>query len=790
MTEGERNAPGVVGVGTSPVRPDAHQKVRGEFEYAPDLMEEGMLWGATLRSPHPHARIVRVDLGPARAIPGVRAVLGAWDVPDNRFGAITPDQPVLADDYVRYVGEPVAIVAADDLETARRACDAISVEYEPLVPLTDPVQAIAAGKIHRHVEYTHGDPTVVGEVQAEGEYTTARQDHSFLAPDAGIARPDGRGGVEVIGATQWVHADQPQIAAALGLPLERVLVRNSGVGGSFGGRVSMTWQIHGALLALQTGRPVKFLYSRKETFHARYHRHPSRIWIRHHARRDGELVKLEARLVYEGGPYVHTSTAGIGNGVTTIQGPYRIPNAHIEGWAVGTNNGMCGPLRGFGVVQAIFACESNLDKLANALGMDPVALRKKNALRRGDRFIFRQLQDRPAPVLELIERCEAMPLPPELPDDEARIHPVKLPGGVGTPTRRKYVRRGIAMTAAMKNVCLSEGAPVDSTALVTLRDGVATVDCAAAEVGQGFVTIARQIVQTTLGVSEVGLGGVDTTLPPAATTDGSQQTVTSGSAIALAAETVKHRLLRFVAREHDLDINQLDTRDDHVVDKAGVRLMSIREAGMGFLFRATEKFTQRQTRAVDDASSDRPVHVMFGFSVTRCVVDVDVELGLVKVVQMDVVHDVGRVVHPLQALGQVEGGTVQGMGLALMEDLRVRGGHLLNADWRTYHVPSIVDAPAIHAEFVAHPEPGIAGGWKGIGELPHVAAPPAVLAAIRNATGLELPLAPATAEYIARAVEDGTCMSLKELTHGDPKGPFGAGRTRAEPTRGPWSRRG
>jgi CO/xanthine dehydrogenase Mo-binding subunit len=213
------------------------------------------------------------------------------------------------------------------------------------------------------------------------------------------------------------------------------------------------------------------------------------------------LVKLEARLLYEGGPYSHTSAAGIGNGATLIQGPYHIPNACIEGWAVGTNNGMCGPLRGFGVVQAIFAAESNLDKLARELDMDPAELRVRNALKRGGRWIFNQAQDRPAPVQELIDRCRAMPLPPALPRDANAVHPVHLPGGVATPTRPEHVRRGVALAAAVKNVCLSEGAPVNSTAMVTLRDGVATIDCAAAEVGQGFVTLACQTVQTTLGVS-------------------------------------------------------------------------------------------------------------------------------------------------------------------------------------------------------------------------------------------------------------------------------------------------
>ena len=782
MSADLRTDPHAVGIGASRRRPDAVAKVRGEFEYATDLGEKGMLWGATRRSPHPYARIRHVDLAPAKAMAGVHAVLGAWDVPDNRFGAINNDQPVLADDYVRYVGEPIVIVAADDRETAQRAAAAVEIEFEPLVPVTDAMEALAAGRIHRHVKLTHGDPSVVGEVQAEGEYFTARQDHSFMAPDAGLARPDGRGGVEVIGATQWVHADRPQIAAALGLPEEKVLVRNAGIGGSFGGRVSMTWQIHGALLALHTGRPVKFLYGRKEAFLARYHRHPSRIWIRHHATRDGRLVKVEARLLYEGGPYSHTSAAGIGNGATLIQGPYRIPNARIEGWAVATNNGMCGPLRGFGVLQAVFAAESNIDRLARVLDMDPAELRARNALQRGDRWMFNQMQDRPAPVRELIERCRGMGLPAALPTD---VHPVHLPGGIATPTRPAHVRRGVALAAAVKNVCLSEGAPVSSTALVTLRDGIAVIDCAAAEVGQGFVTLACQAVQTVLGVSDVRIGPVDTTMPPAATTDGSQQTVTSGTAVALAAAAVKRRLLRFFAREHDLDVNTLDTSDDFVVDGAGRRLATIAEAGMGLIFRATERFAQRRTRPVDDVESDDPVHVTFGFSANRCVVDVDVELGLVKVVQMDVVQDIGAVVNPLQACGQIEGGSVQGMGLALMERLEAEGGHMLNPDWRGYHIPTFVDAPVINTEFVCHPEPGYELGWKGIAELPHVQAPPAVLAAVRAATGRTLPSAPAVPEQVCGVVDDGTPLTLSAASGDSRRGPWKV--SPPDPATGPWS---
>lgn len=744
------------------VRPDAIAKVRGEFEFATDVRAPGMLWGATLRSPHPLARILKVDLTPAKRIPGVRAVLGAWDVPVNTFGAVNKDTPVLADDMVRYVGESVAIVAADTPALARQAIDAIAVAYEPMRPVTDALEALASGHVYRHVSITHGDPDIVGEVQAEGEYLTPRQDHSFLAPDAGLARPDGSGGVEVIGASQWVHADREQIAMCLALPEEKVLVVNSGIGGSFGGRVSMTWQVHGALLALHTGRPVKFVYSRRETFLARYHRHPSRIWVRHHANRDGTLVKLEARILLEDGPYSHTAAAGIGNSCSLIQGPYNVPNAAIEGWAVATNNGMCGSMRGFGVVEPMFACESNMDRLARLLGLEGVELRRRNLIKTGDTWTFRQVQERPAPLSELVDLCQTVPLPPVPPLDQPGPLRVALPGGIATPTRHRHVRRGIGLAAAVKNTCFSEGCPVNSTALVTLRDGIATVDCAAAEVGQGFVAVAIQIVQSTLGVSDVRVTRCDTAMPPAASTDAQQQTITSGPAIHLAATRLKERFLQFFGREHGLDAATLDIRDDFVVSHQGDRLASVAEGGMGLAFRATERFDQRSTRPVDDPHALEPVHVALSFSANRCVVDVDVELGLVRVVQMDVAQDAGRVANPALALGQVAGGSLMGLGLALSESLEYRGGLPLNGDWRDYRLPRMADAPVVNCRFVERPVPGIPFGFNGIGEMPHVQAPAAILSAVRAATGLDLPQAPATAERVGLSDRNPVPMRLSD----------------------------
>jgi CO/xanthine dehydrogenase Mo-binding subunit len=784
MKPGLMTDPDAVGVGAPRRRQDAYAKVRGEFEYAPDLTDPDMLWGATLRSPHPHARIRRVNLEPAKHMPGVKAVLGAWDVPKNSFGMIVADTPVLADGRVRYVGEPVAIVAAEDPVLARRAVAAIEVDYEILPAMLDPVEALDAGAIYRHVKFTHGDPDVQGEVQAEGEYVTARQDHAFLAPDAGIARPDGRGGVEIIGAAQWVHADRPQIAAALGLPEEMVLVRNSGIGGSFGGRVSIIWQLHGALLALHTERPVKFLYTREETMLARYHRHPSRIWLRHHATRNGRLVKLEARILLEDGPYKHAAGAGIGNSCSLIQGPYSIPNAVVEGWSVATNNGMCGSMRGFGVVEPMFACESNMDNLARILGIDRAELRRINAIQRGDRWIFNQLQDRPTPTHPVMTTAAQMPLP----EEGKTRHPVDRPGGVASPSRPEYVRRAVGFSAAAKNVCLSEGAQVHSTAMVSLRDGEAVIECAAAEVGQGFINAAVQIAQSTLGVTKIRIGGVATDMAPAATTDGQQQTMTSGPAVDRAAAAVKAQFLRFYSREYGGDPTGLDIQQDYVVDRSGRRLMSVSEAGKGLVFRATERFDQRPTRPLDEPDNPDPMHVTLDFSANRCVVDVDVELGLVKVVQMDVAQDVGRVVNPVAAHGQICGGSVMGMGLALMENLKMDGGNPVNTDFSTYLIPTTVDVPVINTRFIEEPEPGISYGIKGMAELPHVQSPPAVLSALRAATGRALPVAPATAEMLAGVIDSDQSMTMVDVGRDERRGPWQVpGDTRRT---GPWFDRG
>ncbi|HYM51184.1 MAG TPA: molybdopterin cofactor-binding domain-containing protein [Candidatus Limnocylindrales bacterium] len=722
--------PGRGGIGESVPRVDGRPKVTGEFPYASDLNREGMLWGETLRSPHPSARIHAIDVQGALRTPGVVAVLLAADVPGRKvFGLDALDQPVLAREVVRYAGEPVAIVAAEDHELAREAVRRIVVDYELLEPVTDMEAALRpdAPKLHpggnvvRDLEIRHGDPDAPADVWVEGYYETGMQDQAPLGPEAGLAVPAQDGGVDLYVATQWLHADLEQIAPCLRLPEEKVRLHLSGVGGAFGAREDVSMQIHACLLALRTGRPVKIAYARQESFYGHVHRHPARIWMRHGARRDGTLVNVQARLVMDGGAYTSTSPAVIGNATTFAAGPYAVPNARLRGTAVFTNNLPCGAMRGFGAVQACIAYEAQMDRLAQALGMDPLALRLKNALHTGSVLPTGQVIHGAAPVRELIERCAALPMPP----DESPLDrdPIRLPGGAGHTSHGEALARGVGFAVGYKNLAYSEGFDDSSEAWVRLSrdaDGaIAEVKTAAVEVGQGLDTIVTQIARTELGVDRVVLRPPDTMIGSAGSSSASRQTMMTGGAVQLACQAVRAELERRIGSHAVPD----------VVEFLDPPIEAIRT------------YHHRATQPLDhDGQGD--AHVTFAFGAARAVVEVDRELGLVRVVQLAVAQDVGRALNPQSVRGQVEGGSAQGLGFALMEEIELHEGRVRNASFTDYLIPTTLDMPPVLSALVEEPEPGVPFGAKGVGEPSTVVVPAAVLAALRAATGRALERAP------------------------------------------------
>jgi CO/xanthine dehydrogenase Mo-binding subunit len=726
-------------IGESVQREDAIPKATGEFAYSSDLQAAGMLWGHTVRSPYAHARIVGIDVSRALTMPGVHAVLTHEDVPgEKRYGLEFLDQPVLAFDRVRYFGEPVALVAGEHPEQARRAAEQVRVEYERLEPIVDPERAAEQEPLHpdrptmghgyredprpnvvRSLLIRHGDPETQGDVSVSGVYEVGIQDQAFLGPESGLAVPDGEGGVDVYVATQWLHVDRDQVAPCLGLEPERVRIHLAGVGGAFGGREDLSMQVHGAMLALHTNRPVKIVYSREESFVGHIHRHPAKIWAEHRATREGKLVCVRVRILLDGGAYASSSTAVTSNAASFACGPYAVENALVESTCVYTNNPPCGAMRGFGAVQSCFAHEAQMDKLAEALGIDPIELRLLNALEPGDSLPTGQRITGTLPVAEVIRRCAELPVPEpeELPRD-----PLRLPGGSGNTTRGEGVRRGVGFAVGFKNIGYSEGFDDFTAARVRLsRDAVgelvAEIHCAAAEVGQGVANVILQTARTELDTQDVVLASPTTaSVGSAGSASASRMTWMAAGAVRLAC--------RDALREHartgaDVDVERV--------------------------------YRHPRTTPLDPETGQvtgERAHVAYACAAMRVVAEVDVDLGLTRIVWIGTAQDVGKAVNPLAVEGQIEGGTAQGLGLALMEEIQTRDGLITNASFTDYLIPTTLDVPPVVSELVEDPEPDAPYGVKGVGEPPTVVSTAAILSALRAATGRELTRVPVKADDI------------------------------------------
>lgn len=735
-------------IGNSTERPDADLKVSGRFAFSSDLSAEGELWAATLRSPHSSAVIESIDTSRAEGLTGVIAVITATDLPAaTSYGIEIRDQPVFAADVVRYHGEPIAAVAAEDRRTAQKALELIDVVYTPLKGLHDPEESLTAEPIHpdgnvfRHLKVRRGDPQVRGEVAVEATYELGMQDQAFLGTEAGLAVPTEDGGLDLFLASQWLASDYQQISECLGLPRERLRLILSGVGGAFGGREDLTMQIHIGLLALKTGRPVRVSYSREESFLAHVHRHPGRVWVRHEADADGRLVSVQARVLLDGGAYMSTSNSVILNASVFVTGPYKVPNATIDGFAVRTNNPSCGAMRGFGSVQACIVHEAQMDLLAAELDLDPVEIRLRNAMVPGDELSVGQVVPYPAPVSELIQAVADHPLPAPLSIDPLEPFAV-VPGGYGRTADAEDVRRGVGYGVGIKNLMFSEGFDDYSTADCELVDGVVTIRCAAVEVGQGFITIAQQIAGDVLGASRVEVAVPDSDAGDAGPSSASRQSWMSGGAVQAACLAVRSRFLEDVSQRTGTPRDALVIHDDAVHTLDGDELGSLADLADGAVYQAREEYHHLPTEPLDDQGQGN-AFVAFAFSAHRAVVDVDVELGLVRIVEICTAQDVGRILNPVQAIGQIEGGIAQGVGLAVMEELQVDQGRVVNPSFTDYLIPTILDMPPVEiARLIEQPEPLSPLGAKGIGEPPTISSTPAVIAAIRDACGAALTRVP------------------------------------------------
>jgi CO/xanthine dehydrogenase Mo-binding subunit len=605
----------------------------------------------------------------------------------------------------------------------------IKVGYEVLTPVVDIEDAAHGraeplhpnGNVVRHLKIRRGPQDAEADVVVSGVYEVGMQDQAFLGPESGLAVPAPDGSIDLYVATQSLHDDRRQVAVALGLPEDSVRLTLSGVGGAFGGREDLSIQIHACMLALHTGKPVKMVYNREESFFGHVHRHPARMYYEHGATRDGRIVYVKSRLYLDGGAYASSTGAVVINASTLGVGPYNVPSVTLDCWGVYTNNPPCGAMRGFGAVQAGFAYESQMDKLAAALGMDPVELRTRNAMSQGSLMPTGQVVDAPAPVVELLRLVSAKPLP-----DKASADLTDMPGGVSNTTHGEGVVRGVGYAVGIKNIGFSAGFDDYSTARVRISlvsgEPVASVHTAAAEVGQGLVTVLQQIVRTELGVSSVTIQPMDTSIGDGGSTSASRQTYVTGGAVQEACRRIRSQVADRSLRE------VLETEElDELVE-----------------------WRHRPTAPLDPETGQGMAHVQHAFSAHRAVVDVDIELGLVKVVELACAQDVGKVINPDGVIGQIQGATAQSLGLAVMEEILVSGGKIRNPSFTDYLIPTLLDMPPMVIDVLENPDPFAPYGLRGVGEPATVSATPAIVAAIRAATGLALPRIPVRPEHLVQ----------------------------------------
>jgi CO/xanthine dehydrogenase Mo-binding subunit len=749
-------------VGRHAPRLDSVQVVTGAARYVADLSMSGMLAGALLYPPHPCARIRRIDTSRAKALPGVAAVLTHTDIPGRNsfyYGG-QDDQPLLVSGAVRYQGDIIAAVAAENAISARKALDAIEIDYEPVDGVFDPSAAMLPGAVsvwpdrpnlHESLVIERGDIATgfsEAEVTIENEYSTQLIEHAFLEPEGALAFVEADGTVVVYSSTQAPHSDRTQIARALGVAEHRVRVITPHIGGAFGGKQEGHVQIHAALLANATGRPVRIIRSREESIRTHVKRHPVRIRFKTGATRDGLLIAIAVEAIGDTGPYVNAGAEVMSVLAATASGPYAVPHARIEVFTVFTNNPIAGAMRGFGIPQATFACEQQMDLVAKAVGLDPLEIRLRNGVDTGMHLPSGAKVREGRPMRECLTEAA----------DRSGWH------RRGDLERQPaaHLRRGWGIASSFKTVGMGRGfADAAGIGIEMMADGTVVVRTGASDMGQGAHTVLAQMVAEEFGVE---LGSVRV-IPPdtdqtvdAGPSCASRVTFVSGNAARTAAAPIRDSLLRAAAEITDRPVDEL-TLSGGYVEAAGEQVLSItgaaaaaRDANLPLHsdgFYAMEYPEEAPEYGYPHASE------VFSFGTQIAQVLVDVETGGVEVESLTLVHDAGRVVNPGGALGQIEGSAAMGLGYALIEELHTATGTTVNDSLESYLIPTAADVPPMNVGIVEIPEPLAPYGAKGIGETSLAPVPPAVANAVADAIGVRITDLPITPERVLEAIKEG-----------------------------------
>lgn len=741
-------------IGARVPRPDAMSKVTGAARYAADITFENMVYVKVLRSEHAHAKVTRLDVTRARAAPGVLAVCTAQDVPGaKRHGVVSQDWPVFVEDEVCYVGDALAMAVAETESQAEAALKLIEVDYEPL-PVVDSAEAGVSphaplahldspnGNVLMHIHFERGDVDKAfseAAVVIEREYRTPFSEHAFLEPEAAVARWDEQGTLVVYCGSQIPFADRRQIAASLALPEEKVRVIQTPVGGAFGGKEDISAQIHAALATYVTGRPAKLVFTRRESMRVHPKRHATVIRLKTAADREGRLLAVDAKLLGDTGAYASLGVPVMTRAATHVTGPYHVPNVRVDCTAVYTNNPPAGAFRGFGVTQAHFASEIQMDILAHELGLSPFEIRRRNGLRVGSSTCTGQVLREGVGLLETLDAVEEA-----VRRIQAQEQGITLPAGV---------RRGWGIASACKNVGLGNGIPDSAGAEVELdENGTVHVRAGAAEVGQGLITVLAQIAAQELGLwpDQVDVLLADTALTlEGGPTTASRQSFITGNAVRLACAKLREQLVSAMAEKWEISPEQIALQDGHVVGPAGQRV-PLAEAGA--LARAEGRKLSVPYVYTPPATVPlgQPGDSHFGYGYATHAIQVEVAPnGSVRVLRVIAAHDVGKAINRMALEGQIHGGIMMGIGYALTEEFVVENGRVVTDSFATYHIPHVEQTPEITPIVVEVPLSTGPYGAKGAGEITSIPVAPAIINAIYDATGVRYYTIPVKAERLA-----------------------------------------
>ncbi|MBX3037835.1 MAG: xanthine dehydrogenase family protein molybdopterin-binding subunit [Anaerolineales bacterium] len=726
-------------IGKSHPRVDARGKVTGETLYSGDVHRAKMLHMKILFAERPHAKVKNINLTKALASDGVVAIFTAKDVPNNEYGLQIPDQPVFCGpgsskpytDIVRFVGDQIAAVVANTEPQAHEAMKLIEVDYEDLPPLLDPITAMRSDALVLHPD--RGDTNICvhykirkgdvdeafkqADVIVESEYHTPVQEHAYLQPEAGLAYIDENGLIAVESAGQWTHADRKSIAHALDLPEENVRVIYPAIGGAFGGREDLSVQIPLALAAWKLQRPVKIIWSRRESMIGHGKRHEVFLKAKWGATKDGKLIAIENEIIGDGGAYMYTSNKVLGNSAITSTGPYFIPNVKTDVYGVYTNNLPGAAFRGFGAPQALFMAETQMNKLAEKLGIDPVEIRLKNALRDGDTMGVGTPAPNPVSIVQCIEAARD-----KFGWKKRRQTTDRRPQ---KKSRLSSVVRGQGFAAGFKNVGFSFGYAENCWAKVELYGNgkieKVILHHAGAEVGQGTHTVMVQMAAQTLSVP--------TNIIELKTSDSATQE-NPGSASASRLTFMAGNSIKGAA---ELALQKWNNEERPAIDEF--------------------KYLAPRTTPMDKETGFSTPNFQYAWVAQACEVEVDTETGHVKVTRILSADDVGKAINPDLIVGQIEGAIVQAHGYAVLEDFKMKDGKVLTDQFSNYLLPTILDIPEkVESVLVEIPDPNGPWGARGVGELPYLPVAPVIAAAIHDATDVWIDEFPFTPERVLRAL--------------------------------------